>query len=140
MVAVIVIAMVMGASVVGVRALTAKRAGGVARLSGGMASVKYSAKRANGAITYLKVRENDYQRAYHCGHDPPAGDRHLGRRAEAQVEPVEAAERSARCLRRECCRRDGDDCCSMKVRLLCPVLCTWSPCAAPGMEIPDIDR
>jgi hypothetical protein len=98
MVAVMVIAMVIGASVVSVRALTAKGAGGVARLSGGVASAKHSAKRAIGAISFLKVCDKHYQRAYHRGLDPPASDRHLERMADAQVERVEAAERSARCL------------------------------------------
>jgi hypothetical protein len=85
MVAVMVMAMLIGASAIGVRALTANGAGGVARLSGGVASAKYSAKRANGAISFSKVCEKHYQRAYHRGHDPPAGDRHLGRMADAQV-------------------------------------------------------
>jgi hypothetical protein len=99
---VMVMAMVIGASVVRVRAITAKVAGGVARLSGGVASRKHSAKRANGEIRFLKVCENHYKRAYHRGHDPPAGDRHLGRMAGAQMEPMNAAERFVRCLRREC--------------------------------------
>jgi hypothetical protein len=98
MVAVMVIAMAIGASVVGVRALTAKGSGGVARLSGGVTSAKHSAKRANGAMSFLKVCEKDYHRAYHRGHDPPASDRHLRRMVDAQVERVAAAERSARCL------------------------------------------
>jgi hypothetical protein len=97
MIAVMVMAMVVGTSAVGVRALRAKGSGGVARLSGGVASGKHSAKRANGAISFLKVCEKDYERAYHLGHDPPAGGCHLGRMAEAQVERIVAAERSARC-------------------------------------------
>jgi hypothetical protein len=96
MVAVIVMAMVVGASAVGVRALTAKGAGGVARLSGGVARGKHSAKRANGAISVVKVCEKHYETAYHLGHDPPAGNRHLGRMADAQVERIVAAERFAR--------------------------------------------
>jgi arylsulfatase A-like enzyme len=106
MIAVMVMAMVVGASAVAVRALRAKRAGGIARLSGGVASAKHSAKRANGAISVLKVCDKDYHRAYHRGHDPPAGNRHLGRRADAQVEQLKAAERSARCLGRACCREE----------------------------------
>jgi hypothetical protein len=86
MVAILFIAMVIGASAACVRALTANGPGGVARLSGGVASAKHSAKRANGAMSFLKVCENDYERAYHRGHDPPANDCHLGRMAEAQVE------------------------------------------------------
>jgi hypothetical protein len=85
MVAVMVMAMVIGASAVGLRALTAKGPGGMARLSGGVAREKHSAKRANGASSFLKVCEKHYERAYHRGHDPPAGDCRLGRMAEAQV-------------------------------------------------------
>jgi hypothetical protein len=103
MVAVMVIAMVIGASAIWMRALTANAPGGVAQLSGGVASGKHSAKRANGAISFLKVCENDYEIAYHMGRDPPAGDRHLGRMVDAQVKRREAAERSARCLR-GCCQ------------------------------------
>jgi hypothetical protein len=86
MIAVMVMAMVIGASAAGVRALRAKGPGGVARLSGGMASAKHSAKRANGAISFWKVCEKHYEMAYHRGHDPPAGDRYLGRMVDAQVE------------------------------------------------------
>jgi hypothetical protein len=92
MVAILFIAMMIGASAVGVRALTANGPGGVGRASGGIVSATHSAKRANGAISFLKVCENDYERAYHRGHEPPASDRHLGRMAEAQVERWEAAE------------------------------------------------
>jgi hypothetical protein len=96
MFAVLVMAMVIGASTIGLHALTAKGAGGVA-------SAEHGPKLANGASSFLKVCENDYEMAYHHGHDPPPGDRHLGRMADAQVERIVAAERSARCLERVCC-------------------------------------
>jgi hypothetical protein len=91
MVAVMVIAMVIGASAIWLRALTANGPGGVAQLSGGIASGKHSAKRANGATSFLKVSEKHYERAYHLGHDPPTRDCHLRRMADAQVERMEAA-------------------------------------------------
>jgi hypothetical protein len=103
MFAVLVMAMVIGASAVGVRALTANGPGGVARLSGDVQPEWYGAKRANGAISFLRVPKKAYQRAYHCGLDPPKRDRHLGRLADAEVEQPGAAARAMRCLRRGCC-------------------------------------
>jgi hypothetical protein len=102
MVAVLVMAMWIGASAVGLRALTANGSGGVECLSGGMERAKYGAKQANGAIRFLRGREKAYQKTYQRGRDPPRDNRHLGRVADAQVEGMGTAERFAGCLRGKC--------------------------------------
>jgi hypothetical protein len=114
MVAMLFMAMVVSVSALRMRALTANRAGGVARSAGGIPWTVDDVNRSNGAIGFSKQRENRYQTTYHRGRDPPLSLDDLGQRASTQRWFSVVSERSRELRERKVCfagkpRGDNED-------------------------------